>query len=377
MVGVAGAGRSGAPGEDAGLVPDGDHLPVPVRHHRSLDGVVGGGVEHRFDDHSVRVAAPVRSWPGVIRWLPCSRRAVRASWARWTYSTILRWRCLVSTGSTAVGSEVEGELAAGELTDRHRASYVEGLGRAEVLQLGGDRLDRGLQLEGVGEVELAVDGEGAVVGVHLPGLDGEVAAVRVLEATGLGFVGHVAADRLVDQPVERTGADPVRGRRHVPVHKRRGVLGEEEGLLGDPAGQPRPQVPGLDPPPDPGEAVPELEGVADVPLPRIGRHTERGGELGDRELRHQRRTLTGDRHPGLAVGTRGEGLGLQDRVDGVHRRPVHRRAQQPGLRRGPRSPASHARQPAPRRRCRSRACVSIMGQLKHRPPTVQGPEARG
>ena len=221
----------------------------------------------------------------MISWLPCSTRAVRASWERWTYNTILRGVCGLD-GLDRRGVH-RGELAAGQLTDRHRAADVEGLGGAEVLELGGDRLDRGLQLEGVGEVELAVDREGAVVGGHLPGLDGEVPAIRPLEATAFGFGGHVPADRLVHQPVELAGSDPVRGRRHVPVHKRRRVLGQEEGLLGDPAAQPRPQVPGLDPPPHPREPVPEFEGVADVPLPRIGRHPQRGGELGHRELRHQ------------------------------------------------------------------------------------------
>ena len=215
-----------------------------------------------------------------------------------------------------------------------------------------------------------MDGQGAVEGVHLPGLDGEVPAVRVLEATAFGFVGHVAADRLVDQPVELDRADPVRGRRHVPVHKPRGVHGQEEGLLGDPARQPRPQVTGLHPLPHPGQPVAELEGVADVPLPRIRRHPERRGELGHRELRHPRRTLTGDRHPRLAVRTRGEGLGLQDRVHRVHGRPVHRRLEQPGLGLVGDRAAAHAQSRAPRQRCRVSSVRLVMDLLKHRPPTL-------
>ena len=160
----------------------------------------------------------------------------------------------------------------------------------------------------------------------------------------LGFVGHVAADRLVDQPVEldrvRSGARSAP--RAGPQTTRR--LGEEEGLLGDP---PAPATaadhPSMHSLPHPGQAVAQLEGVADVPLPRIRRHPQRRGELGDRELRHPRRTLTRDRHPRLAIRTGREGLGLQDRIDRVHRRPVHRRAQQTGLRRGRRSARSVTR----------------------------------
>ena len=70
--------------------------------------------------------------------------------------------------------------------------------------------------------------------LHLAGLDREVPAVGVFEAAGLGFGGHVAADRLVHQPVQLDGADPVRGRRHVPIHKPRRIHGQQEGLLGDP-----------------------------------------------------------------------------------------------------------------------------------------------
>ena len=99
-----------------------------------------------------------------------------------------------------------------------------------------------------------------------------------------------------------------------------------EGLVRDPAGQPRPQITLHHPAPHPrsrwasSSACPthrfpasvetpiaagrcrELQGVPDVPRPGIRRHTDGGGELGDRELRHQRSTLTrGDPHPGVAV----------------------------------------------------------------------------
>jgi hypothetical protein len=39
--------------------------------------------------------------------------------------------------SSVAGGEVEGQLAAGQLTGRDRTAYVQGLGGAEVAQLGG------------------------------------------------------------------------------------------------------------------------------------------------------------------------------------------------------------------------------------------------
>ena len=46
--------------------------------------------------------------------------------------------------------------------------------------------------------------------------------------------------------------------------------------------------------PQAGEAVAQLEGVADELLRRRGRDPEDGAELGDAELRNQRTTLAGD-----------------------------------------------------------------------------------
>ena len=53
-------------------------------------------------------------------------------------------------------------------------------------------------------------------------------------------------------------------------------------------------APGLDLGPEPGEAVAQLEGVADELLRRGGRDAEDGAELGDAELRDQRAAVTGD-----------------------------------------------------------------------------------
>ena len=64
-------------------------------------------------------------------------------------------------------------------------------------------------------------------------------------------------DGLVDEPVDRGGAHPVRERRHVAVDVR-GCLRRERGVddgLSDPPGLPRGAVAGLHPAPQPGQAV--------------------------------------------------------------------------------------------------------------------------
>ena len=80
--------------------------------------------------------------------------------------------------------------------------------------------DRGLQVEGVGQVEVAVDpdpagdtdvGEGDV---EVPGLGRG-------EPVGFGLLGVEPGDRLLDQPLQLGGADLVRHVRDVGVDERR------------------------------------------------------------------------------------------------------------------------------------------------------------
>ena len=151
-----------------------------------------------------------------------------------------------------------------------------------------------------------------------------------LAAAAVGLLGHEPADRLLDQPVELGGADLVRDVGDVEVDVRGRLHRQDHGLAGHPAGPPRGQVPLDHPGPDAAEPVPELDGLAEVGLAGLGGQPDRGGELGDRELRDQRGAGSGDREAGLAVVPHGGRL--IEGVDRVHARPGHRRLQLLGFR---------------------------------------------
>ena len=188
---------------------------------------------------------------------------------------------------------------AGELTDGQGAADVEGLGVAEVGELGGGAGDGGVEVEGVGEVELAVDlhgaGEGGVLGV-----DVEPAPVRSSAALLLGGVGVVTGEGLGDQVVELGPGAGVRDVGERPVDLERTGLGQDEGVLGDPPGPPDGDLAVEDALPQPGEAVAQLEGGADVGLAGVGGHAEGGGVLHERELRDQRGAGAGDGQAAVA-----------------------------------------------------------------------------
>ena len=112
--------------------------------------------------------------------------------------------------------------------------------------------------------------------------------------------------------------------------------------------------------------------MADVPLPRIGGDPDRGGELGDRELRHQRRTLTRDRHPGVAVPVP---IVAASSIESAECIAAHWTA---ACNRS--ASARSAIAPSRARESDHRTCgvelsaYLAMSQLKHRPPTVQAPK---
>jgi hypothetical protein len=112
-----------------------------------------------------------------------------------------------------------------------------------------------------------------------------------------------------------------------------GGLGREpHRLAGDHPRLPRRQVALGDPLPEPGETVAQLGSLTEVALPGLGREPDRGGELRHTELRHRRRTGTGDGQIGLSEDTESEGRSSIDRLGRVHRDPVDREVQQVGLR---------------------------------------------
>ena len=80
--------------------------------------------------------------------------------------------------------------------------------------------DRGLEVQGVGEVEVAVDPDRAGDADVGQG-DVEVPGLGRGEAFGLGRLGVEPGFGLLDQPAQLGGADLVRERRDHGVHERR------------------------------------------------------------------------------------------------------------------------------------------------------------
>ena len=179
-------GRSRAPGEHAGQVDQGDLFRQPVAHLVGVDLDVVVQVDHRLHHHfGVRVPAPRAGsarpaiGPRAFSTRPTSFTG-EPCWVtpppgtRCTYSTTCRGFLLPSSASSASrrhrlgsvgvawaapvgGVEVEGELAAGQcpraaMARRTSNESVE----PEVLQGFGASTEGGVQVDGVGQVELAV-----------------------------------------------------------------------------------------------------------------------------------------------------------------------------------------------------------------------------
>ena len=158
----------------------------------------------------------------------------------------------------------------------------------------------GVEVEGVGQVELSFEVGGAVEG-DLVVVEGHVPALgRVLGVLGC-VVGHVPGDRLGDEPVELGGADLVRERRDLGVHEPRGLGCEAEGGLGDPACPPHRNLTVLHPGPVPPEAVLQLDRVGEVGASGVGGAADRERELREGELRDQRCTRTGQGEAGVTT----------------------------------------------------------------------------
>ena len=198
-------------------------------------------------------------------------------------------------------------------------------------------------------------------------VDVEVAVVRIGGRVESGEVEPL--DRLGDEPVQLRRTDPAGDGRDLGVDEPGGLdrqgRGGVDGGLGDRACPPRGNPAGVDLRPQPWEAVAELEGVAHELLRRGRRDAQDGAELGEAELRDQRRTLTRDRL--LVLTTRhGERSHVVDRLRRVQVGPPGRDDQEVAAARSSaafRSRASASRSEAVRSSTsplRGPASVSIM-----------------
>ncbi len=218
---------------------------------------------------------------------------------------------------------------AGEVAGGDGPAYVEGLLAARGLEARGSSGQSSVEVDRVGQVELALDEAGAGEG-DLVVVDGEMPPVRG-SLRGLGCLGgHEPGHGLGDQPVQLRGPDPVGEPRDLGIDESGRLQAQPQGGCGDPAGLPRHQPMCLDPRPDPGQAVLQLDPVGDQRPTGVGGHPQRDRELGHAELRDQRRPRTGQPHPDLT--TRGPGRRVVDRLGRVLLGPHHRTDQHRGLR---------------------------------------------
>ena len=237
---------------------------------------------------------------------------------------------MLAVVSSVAVVEVEGELVAGELAGGDGAAYVEGVRRSQRQQLLRAVREGGVEVEGVGEVELAGDLAGAAEGDLLV-VDGEVPTVGSFAGLFGSFLGHEPGDRLGDEPLQGGDADAVRERRHLGVHERRRLLGQQHRRLGDPTGPPGFQLNGLDAGPAAREAVLQLDRCRDQCPAAVGGAADGEGELGDAELRDQRSAFTGEGEAGVAAGGDPGGC-LIDGLRWVLLGPGHRRRQHDSVR---------------------------------------------
>ena len=157
------------------------------------------------------------------------------------------------------------------------------------------------------------------------GVDVQVAVLRIRRGVRVGEVEPL--DCLGDEPVELRRADAPGDRGDLRVDERRSLprqgRGRVDGGLGDGPGFPRRHPSGLHLRPQPRQAVAQLEGLPDELLRRRRRHPEDPTQLGETELRHQRRTRTRDRL--LVLTTRDcEGGRVVDRLRRVQVSPLRR-----------------------------------------------------
>ena len=190
----------------------------------------------------------------------------------------------------------------------------------------GVRGERGVEVDGVGEVEVALDVDGPG-GADLVEVDVEVAGVGGRLAVGFGAVGVEPGDGFGDESVELGGADLVGHRCDMGVDELRRGRCEAQGAFGDELQPPGLQLAAFEAGPAAAQPVAALHHVGEVAAPGLGGAAQGGGELDDGELRDLGAALATQRQRGLVPG-----VGRSDQGSGrVHRRP---------LRGGPHDPSS-------------------------------------
>ncbi|CAM3840715.1 hypothetical protein NOZE110980_17365 [Nocardioides zeicaulis] len=325
VVEVAGPCGAGAPREDAGPIPLDDLFADPVGDRVGVGGELGIEVQDGPD----RDLGPRRRAPALDLVEEREALAVLESGGGPEHRVITvgvgvevdveddlpRGREVVAAPNRrrrrASGVEVERGLGPREVTERSGTSGAERRRRAQRFQGRGTVLDGGVEVVGVGEVELGLHPHQAVV-VDVPGVEGDVPGVVVEVLVGLEVlvvltrlgVGPgldaevVALDRLRDEPVELRGPDLARNGRDLGVdppgrldrQRRNGV----DGRLGHQPCPPGRDPAGVDLLPQARLSVPQLERMPDELLRRRGRDPQDGAELGDAELGDQRTPLAGD-----------------------------------------------------------------------------------
>ncbi len=211
-------------------------------------------------------------------------------------------------------------------------------------------------------------GAGEAVEVVVAGVDVDVPAVGGGLLSGFGFGGHELGDRGRDQPVQGGGADGVGAEPDLRVDVRGCLSGEPDGGAGDPAGPPGGELAVEDLGPRLRQAVPQLEGFADVRLPDLGRAG-----------RWRWRTRRSRTPPPAVLRDRRRGWGGRRTSRTRRRRPSRssasppspRRLEKPGLGGVRCRPRPTARRRAPRRRCRARVRSWSCTKPSTAPPTLR------
>ena len=250
-------------------------------------------------------------------------------------------------------------------------AYVEGLratGQPESLGLGSDR---GVEVESIGEVELGLHAGGPPQGDLLVE-EGDVAVLGSLVGVLLGQVRHEPGDRDLHEPVELGHTDLVRHSGQLGIHEPRCLHAQPEGGGRDPAGTPGLKGSFMDPGPVKRQAVLQLQRVGDLRPTGVGGTPDRSRELGDAELRDQRRTLTGQRQRTVTATGRPGGR-IMDRLRRMLLTPRGRGEQHVGL--GSNRSGALARANANTSVVLSSSSrIVVMDQSKQRPLTVSARE---